>query len=171
MADPMLGLEAGKVRLADSNPEWAASFAAEKERLEGAIGQWAVGIEHFGSTAIPGIKAKPILDILVGLRRFEDGVQLVGPLTALGYQYLGTEKVPEHHLFALGEPTRHHLHAVEHGGSRWVRQLRFRDALRADGSLAAAYEALKAELAARHPDSRLDYLNGKQAFIDRVSDA
>ena len=170
MADLPLGLESGKVRLADSNARWAGLFEAERTRLAAATGPLVLGIEHFGSTAIPGIKAKPILDILVGLRRFEDGTALVEPLTGLGYRYLGPEQVPEHHLFTLGEPTRCHLHAVVLGGAKWVRQLRFRDALRADPALAAAYEALKVDLARRFPDSRPDYLNGKQDFIDRVSD-
>ena len=170
MSRASLGLESGKVRLADSNPEWAVLFAEESQRLEAAIGPLILGIEHFGSTAITGIKAKPILDILVGLPRIEDGPALVAPLEGLGYRYLGPEQVPEHHLFTLGEPTRLHLHAVAHGGTRWARQLRFRDALRADPALAAAYEALKVDLVRRFPDSRPDYLSGKQAFIDRISD-
>lgn len=171
MPDDSLGLESGKVRLADSKPEWAALFAAEKARLEAAIGPLMLGVEHFGSTAIPGLRAKPILDILVGLRRFEDGPALVAPLEALGYRYLGSDRIPGDHLFLYGEPTRHHVHALEHGGRLWTRQLRFRDALRADPALAAEYEALKLDLAARFANDRPAYLDGKQSFIDRISDA
>jgi GrpB-like predicted nucleotidyltransferase (UPF0157 family) len=167
----VLGLAQGKVVLRDSDDRWADLFRDEAARLEAAIGPLVTAIEHFGSTSIPGIKAKPILDILVGLRRFEDGRRLVEPLTALGYDYVGTEMVPNDHLFGLGHPRLHLLHAVEHGGYHWTRDLQFRDRLRAEPSLAAEYEALKVELAAQFPDSRADYLRGKQAFIDRIADS
>ena len=171
MAAPPLGLASGTVRLIDSQPGFAALYAAERARLADAIGPLVVEIEHFGSTAIPGIKAKPILDILVGLRRFEDGPALVEPLAALGYDYVGPDMVPDDHLFGLGEPRRHLLHAVEHGGYHWTRNLRFRDALRADAALAARYEALKVELAARFANARAEYTAAKRAFIDSIADA
>jgi GrpB-like predicted nucleotidyltransferase (UPF0157 family) len=136
--------------------------------LRQTIGTLAVDIQHFGSTSIPGIKAKPILDILIGLRRFADGAQLVAPMQALGYEYVGTEMVPNDHLFGLGTPRTHLVHAVEYGGYHWVRDLRFRDALRTDPSLAADYEALKIELADRFADSRAAYTAAKQAFIDGI---
>ena len=91
---PALGLEPKKVRLADSDARWAALYGAEVARLRPTIGTLVVEMEHFGSTSIPGIKAKPILDIMVGLRRFEDGALLIEPLAALGYDYVGTEMVP-----------------------------------------------------------------------------
>lgn len=169
--DEPLGLEGGKVRLRDSDARWAGLFEAEKRRLERAIGPLVGGIEHFGSTAISGIKAKPILDILVGLPRFEDGLLLVEPLAALGYDYVGTEMVPNDHLFGLGEVRRHLLHAVEHGGYHWNRNLRFRDRLRAEPELAAAYERLKVDLATRFADRRADYTAAKQAFIDKIADS
>jgi len=165
-----LGLEQGKVALLASNPHWAGLFLHERRRLEQAVGALVVGIEHFGSTSIPGIRAKPILDILVGLRRFEDGALLVGPMTRLGYDYVGTEMIPDDHLFGLGTARTHLVHAVEHGGYHWTRDLRFRDALRADPRLAAEYEALKLDLASRFPDSRPAYQTAKQAFIDRIAD-
>lgn len=139
-------------------------------RLRGAIGPLVAGIEHFGSTAIPGLKAKPILDILVGLRRFEDGVLLVAPLGTLGYDYVGTDMVPNDHLFGQGEARTVLLHAVEHGGHHWTRNLRFRDRLRAEPALAASYEQLKLDLATRFADSRADYTTAKRAFIDSVAD-
>jgi GrpB-like predicted nucleotidyltransferase (UPF0157 family) len=166
-----LGLANGKVALVESDPLWAAIYREEQSRLQQAIGALVAGIQHFGSTSISGIKAKPILDILVGLPRFADGPLLIEPLAALGYEYMGAEIVPDDHLFGLGDPRRHLLHAVEHDGYHWKRNLRFRDALRADRALATAYEALKVELAQRYPDSRKDYLLGKQAFIDRIADA
>lgn len=171
MAEQPLGLEGGKVRLAESDIQWAGLYQAEAARLRPAIGPLVVAIEHFGSTSIPGIKAKPILDILVGLRRFEDGAVLVGPLAALGYDYVGTEMVPNDHLFGLGEARTVLLHAVKHGGYHWTRNLRFRDRLRADPALAARYEALKVELATKFADRRADYTAAKKAFIDSIADA
>lgn len=165
-----LGLEGGKVRLHDADARWPQLFAAEKERLADAIGALVRGIEHFGSTSIPGIKAKPILDILVGLPAFDDGARLIEPLAALGYDYVGTEMVPNDHLFGLGEPRTVLLHAVEYGGYHWNRNLRFRDRMRADPELRAAYEELKVDLAARFADRRAEYTAAKRAFIDSIAD-
>jgi GrpB-like predicted nucleotidyltransferase (UPF0157 family) len=167
---PALGLAHGKVALADSDPRWDALFEAERLRLVSAIGAHAVDIQHFGSTSIPGIKAKPILDILVGLPDFATGALLVEPMRGLGYDYVGTEMVPNDHLFGLGEPRTHLVHAVVHGGHHWTRSLRFRDQLREQPALADAYEALKVELAERFSDSRASYTAAKQAFIDGIAD-
>lgn len=168
-SDP-LGVAEGTVRLIDSDARWPDLYRMEEARLRAAIGPMIVAIEHFGSTAIPGIKAKPILDILVGIAHFEDGPGLVEPLAGLGYDYMGAEIVPMDHLFGLGQPRRHLLHAVEYGGYHWMRDLRFRDRLRADPALAATYEELKAELAERFADQRAEYTAAKQAFIDSIAD-
>ena len=167
---PPLGLEGGKVVLAENDPLWQALYEAEKQRLLDAIGPQILDIQHFGSTSIPGIKAKPILDILVGLPDFDAGNALVAPMTALGYDYVGIEMVPNDHLFGLGEPRTHLVHAVVHGGYHWNRNLRFRDQLRAQPSLAAAYEALKIDLAVRFADNRAGYTAAKQSFIDKIAD-
>ena len=167
---PALGLQSGKVALTESDPRWEALFEAEKGRISSAIGPLALDIQHFGSTSIPGIKAKPILDILVGLPDFEAGRALVAPMQGLGYDYVGVDMVPDDHLFGLGEPRTHLVHAVVHGGHHWTRNLRFRDQLRAQPSLAEAYEALKVDLAARFADSRASYTAAKQAFIDAIAD-
>ncbi len=166
-----LGLAHGRVTLVDGDAGWPALFEAEAARLAPAIGPLVVGIEHIGSTSIPGIKAKPIVDILVGLRRFEDGERLVAPLAALSYDYVGTDMVPHDHLFGLGEPRTHLLHAVLQDGYHWRRDLRFRDRLRADPALAEAYERLKMQLAARYPDNRAAYTAAKAEFIDPIADA
>jgi GrpB-like predicted nucleotidyltransferase (UPF0157 family) len=167
----ILGLEPCKVRLVDSSPHFARLYAEEEHRLRPAISPLVVAIEHFGSTSIDGLKTKPIIDILVGLRSFDHGRQLVEPLAFLGYDYVGTEMVPDDHLFGLGNPRTHLLHAVVHGGHNWTRNLRFRDRLRDDPAIAAQYEQLKIELAAKFPDSRADYTAAKQLFIDSIADS
>lgn len=169
-ADP-LGLAKGQVVLVDSDARWAELYRIEEGRLRAAIGNLVLDIQHFGSTAIPGIKAKPILDILIGIGSFEGGVRLVEPMAGLGYDYVGTEMVPDDHLFGLGASRTHLVHVVEHDSYHWRRNLRFRDRMRADPALAAAYEALKIELAERFADRRADYTKAKQAFIDRIADS
>lgn len=170
MAGSGLGLESGKVRLVSSQSDWPLLFEREKQRVVPAIGALVLDIEHFGSTAIPGMMAKPILDILVGLPDFAAGARLIEPLQYLGYDYVGTEMVPDDHLFGLGVARTHLLHGVVHGGYHWTRNLRFRDRLRAEPALAADYEALKIELAARVEDNRAAYTAAKKSFIDRIAD-
>lgn len=169
-APPALGLEKGRVALAEADSRWTELYDAERKRLLGAIGTLVVAIEHFGSTSIPGIRAKPILDILVGLPDFAAGTALVDPMAALGYDYVGTDMVPGDHLFGLGQPRLHLVHAVPHNGEHWTRNLRFRDRLRADPALAAAYEALKMDLAVRFANSRAEYTTAKKTFIDAIAD-
>ncbi len=96
---------------------------------------------------------------------------MVGPMRSLGYDYVGTDMVPDDHLFGLGEARTHLVHAVEHCGYHWQRNLRFRDRLWADPALAVAYEKLKVGLAERFADSRASYTAAKRAFIDGIADA
>jgi GrpB-like predicted nucleotidyltransferase (UPF0157 family) len=166
----VLGLAHGKVMLAEADASWAALYEQEAARLGGVIAPLVVDMQHFGSTAVPGIKAKPIIDILIGLPRFEDGEKLVAPMIGLGYDYVGINMVPDDHMFGLGRVRTHLVHAVTLGGYHWVRNLRFRDNLRADPALGAAYEQLKVELAARYPNDRAAYTAGKAEFIDRIAD-
>ena len=153
------------VVIAGPDPRWPARFAEERERIAAALGTFAPGIEHIGSTAVPGLAAKPILDILVGARLLPPGPEPVAALGHLGYDYLGEHGIPGRHFFARGWPRTHHLHLVEHGGDFWTSHLRFRDHLRAHPGEATAYAALKRELAARHGHDRSRYTEMKSTFI------
>lgn len=173
MSDPVsnpygLGLAAGRVRLADSNALWVKAFDEEAGRIHGALGDLALDIQHVGSTAIPGIKAKPIIDILVGLLQLEDGLRCLEPMQALGYDYASAHIVPDDHIFGKHQPRTHLAHFVEHNGWQWRRMTLFRDRLRGDPMLAAQYEAHKVELALRYAESRADYTAAKAAFIDAI---
>lgn len=106
---------------------------------------------------------------MVGPERFEHGAPLVEPLERLGYDYVGIEMVPNDHLSGKGVARTHLLHAVEHNGHHWHRNLRFRDRLRLDPAFAAACEHLKIKLAERFADSRADYTAAKNAFIDKIA--
>jgi len=165
----MLGLKHNTNRLVDYDPDWPAAFEAERRRLAEALGAVARGIEHYGSTSVSGMKAKPILDILIGVMPLEDWRQCHDPLLALGYDYAAHAGVPGHHIFGRGRDTTertHLVHVVELGGESWRSNLAFRDALRTDPALREAYLAEKEHAVTAAPDSRARYNEAKQAFID-----
>jgi GrpB-like predicted nucleotidyltransferase (UPF0157 family) len=158
------------VVLAEYDPRWPAEFAAEAERIRGAIGPWIEGIEHIGSTAVEGMPAKPVIDLLIGVRRLMQAGRCTGPLEKLGYAYVPQVEaaVPERRYFYKPEV---HAHLVELGGRFWKEKLRFRDLLRADADLARRYAALKRDLAARFAHDRTRYSEGKSAFVERALSA
>jgi GrpB-like predicted nucleotidyltransferase (UPF0157 family) len=167
--DPALpGLAQGTVQLAEWTPRWAELFAEEAARLRAALGDLAVGIEHYGSTSVPGLLAKPLLDILVGGPEATDAAPYVAALAPLGYDYSPRAGVPDHLVFGRGRARTHLVHVVRHGGEAWHRALAFRDALRADPALRDSYAALKRELARRHGGERNQYTAAKSAFVERV---
>jgi GrpB-like predicted nucleotidyltransferase (UPF0157 family) len=158
------------VRLVPHDPGWAASFERERAALEAAIGEWVTGgIHHVGSTAVPGLEAKPIVDILVGVESLESSRACFEPLAGLEYLY-APYLAEEMHWFCKPDPARrtHHLHLAPAGGRRYADELAFRDRLRADLDRAAAYAELKRELAARFPEDREAYTEAKTAFIRAV---
>ncbi len=137
--------------------------------MEGAIGPWiSGGIHHVGSTAVPGMEAKPIIDILVGVRDLDEARDCFEPLAELEYLY--APYLPEQmHWFCKPDPAQrtHHLHLAPVNSQRYRDELAFRDKLRSDPALAERYVALKHELAARYPDDRDAYTDGKSTFISR----
>lgn len=155
------------IRLVPADPDWPARFKHEQEALAEAIGEWVVGgIHHVGSTAVPGLDGKPIIDILVGVEDLESARKSFEPLADLGYLY--APYLPEEmHWFCKPDPAHrtHHLHLVPADSQRFRDELAFRDRLRADSQLAANYAALKHRLAERHRDDREAYTDGKDAFI------
>lgn len=166
----VLGLASTLVRLADPTPLWAQLYSEEAARLTAAVGPSLLGLEHYGSTSIPGIKAKPILDILAGIRSLGDSLRLAAPLAALGYEDMGTGIVPGHHLFGKGADRTHLLHVVEYQSPIWNEAFQFRDTLRAAPALASEYEALKVRLSEQFAESRVEYTAAKAGFIQSVLD-
>jgi GrpB-like predicted nucleotidyltransferase (UPF0157 family)/GNAT superfamily N-acetyltransferase len=160
-------LEDEPIRISAYDPRWPRLFEQERALLEVAIGRWASGgIHHVGSTAVPGLDAKPIVDILVGVEDLETSRASFEPLGSLGYVY--APYLPEEmHWFCKPHPSRrtHHLHLVPRGSRRFAGELEFRDRLRADPGAAAAYARLKHELAARFGTDREGYTEAKGAFI------
>jgi len=149
-------------------------FESEKARILGVIRKKIVAIEHVGSTAVPGLGAKPIIDIMVGVRRLSKAQDCIGPLETIGYEYVPEYEVsiPERRYFRRGSsnmPNKHfHLHMVEYNGDFWKRHLLFRDYLRAHPHAARKYHKLKKELAAKYRLNRDAYTEAKTLFIESV---
>jgi GrpB-like predicted nucleotidyltransferase (UPF0157 family) len=166
-----LGLESGLVRVVAHDPAWTALFDAEAGRIAAAVRAAdapSLALEHIGSTSVPGLAAKPILDILAGHRPDVPAATYIDPLTSVGYIYRGDRGLPGREFFRRGDPRSHHVHLTAVGSSYWREYLSFREALRADPALVAAYAELKLALAARHPRDREAYIEGKTAFVRRV---
>ncbi len=166
-----LGLASGVVTLVPSDPAWPALFADESARLHGAVaaaGLPPLALEHVGSTAVPGLAAKPVLDLMGGAPAGIALLDYVPALVAAGYVHRGPQGIPEREFFRRGDPRAQHLHLVAHDGTFWREHLAFRDALRADPARRDAYAALKRALAERFPRDREAYTEGKTAFVRAV---
>jgi GrpB-like predicted nucleotidyltransferase (UPF0157 family) len=158
------------VRIDPYDPAWPERFEEERALLAETIGDWvAGGIHHVGSTAVPGLAAKPIIDILVGVADLESSRACFEPLAQRDYLY-APYRTEEMHWFCKPDPTRrtHHLHLVPADSRRFRDELAFRDHLRAHPEAAAEYAALKRELAERFEHDREAYTEAKSEFIRSI---
>jgi GrpB-like predicted nucleotidyltransferase (UPF0157 family) len=156
------------VVLAEYDPRWPERYQHERERILRAIGEYVVAIEHIGSTAVPGLGAKPIIDMMVAVRSLgRDAPACVEPLSRLGYEYVPRPDFKDSVFFCHGVwgPSTRHLHLTEYSSAFWNEKLLFRDYLRIHAETAAEYYALKRSLAAQHAANRLAYTDAKSAFI------
>jgi GrpB-like predicted nucleotidyltransferase (UPF0157 family) len=158
------------------DPRWPAEFAAERARIAAALGPLALRIEHNGSTSVPGLAAKPVIDIQVSVARLAPLEPFEGPLTAIGYTHVAHPDdafAPFFHRPARW-PHTHHVHVVLAGGSEERKTLAFRDYLREHDEAAREYEQLKHGLAGRFSaggsESREAYANAKTDFVVRVTE-
>lgn len=165
-----LGLESGRVRVVPYDAGWPALYAAEAARLApylAAVGARVV-LEHTGSTSVPGLDAKPIIDILGGLAAEEERAGVIATLRAAGYLHRGEQGIPGRDFFRRGDPRQYHLHLTLVGSRFWRDHRLFRDWLRAHRDVADEYAALKRALAERFPADRESYIDGKGAFVEGV---
>jgi GrpB-like predicted nucleotidyltransferase (UPF0157 family) len=158
-----------EVVLCPYDPSWPGMFSSERARLLSIFPGEFIDIEHIGSTAVYGLTAKPIIDVLAGVASMSVAEALVEPLCRSGYTTSAefNSTLPDSRWlmrWANGHRT-HHLHLAVHGSTFWIRRLRFRDALRSEPALAARYSLLKCELAARHRTDRDAYTDAKSKFI------
>jgi putative glutamine amidotransferase len=157
--------------LADPDPAWPAMFEAEATRIVAVLPTHLVSrIDHVGSTAVPGLAAKPVIDIQLSLTAMAPRSAYVEPLMGLGYRWVADPWDDEHEYFALDDADRRRvqIHACIAGGDWEQRHLAFRDTLRAEPETAAAYEARKRALAAAHPRDLMAYTDGKTPFVREV---
>ena len=166
MADA-LGLESGIVRLVEYDDRWPALFAAEAKRIRAHCGVLPLRLEHIGSTSIPGMCAKPILDIAAG-RPAGPIAAYVSALAQAGYAYRGERGVPGREFFCRGEPRAYHLHLVADDGPLWRDYVAVRDYLRKHDEAAGALAGIKRALAAKFPRDREGYMRAKSAHVDEI---
>ncbi|WP_121821586.1 GrpB family protein [Halostella salina] len=168
----MVGLARGTVSLAPHDPAWAERYAAEVDRLRAVVGDDISEFHHVGSTAVPGVPAKPIVDVLAVVPSRETARALVPTLEANGYEHRPNDGVPDRVFLAKGPRSNrtHYLSLTERGSDTCAEQIAFRDYLRANPPVAAAYAGLKRDLAARFPDDRAAYTERKGEFVERVLD-
>ncbi|MFG0330542.1 MAG: GrpB family protein [Phycisphaerales bacterium] len=163
-----------RIRLVESDPRWPARFSDEAGALRRALSdRGLVAIEHIGSTAIPGLRAKPIIDIMAGADRIDRVVpEWRSTLESLGYRYRNDVEhlIPERRYFDKGKgtPNAFHLHIVERDTSFWREHLDFRDWLRTHPTDAKAYARLKQELADQFGYDRRGYCDAKSEFIECI---
>jgi GrpB-like predicted nucleotidyltransferase (UPF0157 family) len=155
------------VRIVDYDPGWPAEAARELARVGEALGGLAVRLDHVGSTAVPGLAAKPIVDLQVSIGALEPRTSYVEPLEAIGYLFVPFPDSPEYHFFGRPpqRPRTHHLHVCLAGSHEERRHLAVRDYLRADPAEAARYETVKRAAARLHPEDRIAYMGGKDAYV------
>lgn len=164
------------VVIVDYDPRWPRFFDEEKTNILRVIGPVVVAIEHIGSTAVPGLAAKPIVDIMVGVQHLSDAGWCIQPLKTLGYEYVSEHEksLPERRYFRKGNVRRmeqgstHHLHMVEAASDFWSRQLLFRDYLREHPEEARRYADLKRTLAVRFASDRESYTNAKTDYVQEI---
>ena len=160
------------VEIVPYDPLWPMRFQDEAHLLRRALAAWLAGpIEHIGSTAIPGLAAKPVIDIMAGVQSLDVSRPAIAAATGVGYCYAPYQAELEH-WFCKPSPAfrTHHLHLIPVGTPQWLRPIAFRDYLAAHGDVAGQYEALKRRLADEHRLDREAYTQAKRPFIDRITD-
>jgi GrpB-like predicted nucleotidyltransferase (UPF0157 family) len=155
------------VRIVAYDPAWPAMAEAEIARIGAALGLVAVRLEHVGSTAVPGLSAKPVVDLQLSVDAIEPRERYAEPLERLGYLFVPAPESPDYHFFAKPpqRPRTHHLHVCQAGTAHELRHIAVRDFLRAHPGEAARYADLKRRLVARHPQDRLAYIAGKDEHL------
>jgi GrpB-like predicted nucleotidyltransferase (UPF0157 family) len=147
--------------------EWPEEFEREASAIRSALGGVAVRVDHVGSTAVPGLSSKPIIDVQVSVEDVRDLVSFVPALESLGYLFVPDPGSSDFHFFGkpVGRPRRFHVHVCEAGSQEEARHLAVRDYLRSHGEEAARYDHLKRELVAQRPCDRLSYIEGKEPYM------
>ena len=155
------------IRIVEYDPQWPKAFQREAAALRSALETVAVRIDHVGSTSVPGLAAKPIIDINISVQALDPMGPYHGPLEALGYQFTSDPDSPDLHFFGkpAQRPRTHHVHVSQAGSIHEQGDLAFREYLTSHPNEAERYVALKRRLAVQHPGDRLAYIAGKDPFV------
>ncbi|MDR1003227.1 MAG: GrpB family protein [Oscillospiraceae bacterium] len=168
----ILGLKRGTVELYDHNPEWEIVAAQTISQLKSIFGEAAIDIQHIGSTSIRSVKAKPIIDIAVGVMSFNRVLPLIAALEDKGFYKSKLHAVENDILICdddeNADTRTHHIHIVIYGSTQWKNYISFRDYLNANSTAAYAYEKTKAELARKYPADRNAYTEGKDEIVSQI---
>jgi GrpB-like predicted nucleotidyltransferase (UPF0157 family) len=160
------------VKIVPSDPAWREKFSQGAAKVRAALGDRVRGIEHIGSTSVPGLAAKPVVDMLVGLASMDEVLAAPAVLATDGWEFPAeiNDALDDRRFgkFVRGDERTHHVHIVVFEGDEWKRLVAFRDALRADRLLAYRYEEMKRVLAAKYADEREKYTAAKTDFIKEV---
>ena len=163
-----LGLESGVVRIAEYDARWPQLFISERQRILDQCSALGLRLEHIGGTSIPGMCAKPVVDIVAGRRHDTSTEACAAALNYAGYEHRGERGVAGREFFHRVQPRKYHLHLVEDGGALWRDYLAFRDHLRTHAETARSFADLKRILAARFPHDREAYLNAKSPHVQDI---
>lgn len=164
-------MESDRVAIVEYDPRWPLLYESAANELRQALAPWLVAIEHIGSTAVPGLAAKPVIDILVGVTSLEKASDIVRGVEALGYEYVAEHEsqFPDRRYFQRLSPTSqrsHHVHVVERSNlDWWDRHIAFRDWLKAHPEDRDRYAHLKRQLAEEFESDRAAYTDGKSDFV------
>jgi len=155
------------------DPAWAERYEVERARIVAALGPKVLRVAHVGSTAVVGLDAKPVIDVLISVASIRDGSAFRPALESFGYERRENDSLADRAYFVLNEDGVRvvQLHVCESGGTFEREHLAFRDKLRSDPELRDRYAALKRELAKQYPDDRLAYTAAKAPFIHATLDA
>lgn len=167
----MIGLKRGTVQLVQYDPIWKEMIEKEKKLLKSVLSDSVIAIEHIGSTSIPGIVAKPIIDISIGMKSVGDVKHVIRPLESIMYEWRQEFDDPTKQLlFVKGseEERTHYVHVMKYNGSTWKNDLLFRDYLKNNPKWVLRYEQLKRELATKYSNNRELYTKNKPNFILQV---
>jgi GrpB-like predicted nucleotidyltransferase (UPF0157 family) len=164
----------GRIIVRAYDPMWPAMFDEERARLQDVLGSLAVAVEHVGTTAVPGLAAKPIIDLAVGVQSLAEArPRCIEAFRALGYTYMARDEswLPGEMLFRKGVPGpwTHHAHVMERSSPRWDEYILIRDCFRRHPEIARAYESLKKAPALVVDEDIAGYRNAKRPFLQAVT--
>ena len=171
MGNQMIGQHKRNLAVVPYQSGWKELFEREEDILLGALGDKALSIEHNGSTSIPGMAAKPIIDIMVAVASLAQGAKLIPAVEGLGYEYKPHDTIPERLFFAkesTPEYRTHHLNLTPLESSFWKNQIVFHDYLRTHDQIATEYVDLKKRLAEEYARTHQLDRDGKTAFVSRI---